>query len=436
MARTYATVGQMITYAYDQVVDARGPAVAPERDLLFTSLSAHLLEFVTMTPRSRAAFSRVLLDEAVELGNIVAGPGLDRVPADLTARILPAEGAEDDGAELLIALSSSAPVGPDRIAELLEVLHPSPRSRLLVVNRKSDAAGFTGRGAERVVERTWERMRGKLAKADPGHAELWRTIGEIGLTVGLPVVQLPVDPCRLLNDATTAREFRAHLDAFHRACRVLVGATPRFSTHPSQSEAHLQVGDSRGRWGLQFAEVLDGSPVAVLRGGEVLHPLGIARPTDRAERAEAEELLARLHGRDPERTRPVPVPERMIGATASPRMEAVRRILWAVLNPRLLREHGFELAPSRQQPLLTKSVLGVRLVRPEDPADVTYRITVGGARPWRSLVPRVEREATASLPRESYAVAPRKGQSTGDFVWEVHRALFSLTVPVRTSASD
>ena len=434
MARTYATVGQMMTYAYDEVVGARGIREDGERDLLFTSLCGHLLEFVTMTPRSRTAFAHVLLDEPIELGNIVADPDIDRDGADLSARILPEDGHEDDGADLLVALSAERAVDAPRISALLTQLNPSPRSRLLVITRKSDRVGFTGPGADRVIEVTWEKMRGKLAKADPGHADLWRTIAEIGLTVGLPVVQLPVDPSRLLNDAATAREFRAHLDAFHRACRVLTGTTPRFSTHPRLSDAHLQAGDSRGRWGLQFGEVHDGSPISVVRGGEVQHQLGIALLADRSERRAAEDLLAALHARDPQRIRAAPEPAEMIGAPAAPQMEAVRRILWAVLNPRLLREHGFELAPARQQPLLTKSLLGVRLVRPEDPFDVTYTITVGGARPWRSLVPRVERERTAALNRESYAVAPRKGQSTGDFVWEVHRALFSLTVPVRHGA--
>ncbi|WP_262425909.1 hypothetical protein [Brachybacterium sp. Z12] len=42
--------------------------------------------------------------------------------------------------------------------------------------------------------------------------------------------------------------------------------------------------------------------------------------------------------------------------------------------------------------------------------------------------PRVTREETAQRPSETYAIAPRKSQSTADFVWEVHRALRSLTI--------
>jgi hypothetical protein len=53
---------------------------------------------------------------------------------------------------------------------------------------------------------------------------------------------------------------------------------------------------------------------------------------------------------------------------------------------------------------------------------------VGGDRDWRNLIPRVTREETPDRPAETYAIAPRKSQSTADFVWEVHRALRSLTI--------
>ena len=54
---------------------------------------------------------------------------------------------------------------------------------------------------------------------------------------------------------------------------------------------------------------------------------------------------------------------------------------------------------------------------------------MGGDREWRHLIPKVTREASEGREEETYAVAPRKSQSTADFVWEVHRALRSLTIP-------
>ena len=110
-------------------------------------------------------------------------------------------------------------------------------------------------------------------------------------------------------------------------------------------------------------------------------------------------------------------------------MEGARLLLWAVLNPMLLRDRGFDLAPARRQPALTATTMGLRLLHRGDETGTTYRLWVGGERDWTHLIPKVTREATADRPEETYAVAPRKSQSTADFVWEVHRALRSLTIP-------
>lgn len=432
MARSYATVGQMITYAYEQVLRSRSAEARESSELMFTALTSFCLEYVTMSPRSRDAFVRVMLGEEVELGNVVANETGDTGRADLSARILPADGEEDDGAVLLIALGIGAPVPAARVARLQERLGPSSRSRLLLINRKADRVGTNHREDLRVLEATWEKTRGKLAREDDGHADLWTGLGDIGLTAGLPVAQLPVSPSKLLTSTSVAHEFRAHLDVFHRACRAALGISPRFSTHAGERYAVLQAGDSRGRWGLRFTEVFKGTPTIVVRDGEVLHPLGIAMPEDEEGRAAEKALLDRLRRWPGDRSGKAPKHRPMIGAPASPEIEAVRRLLWSVWNPVLLAERGFELAPARRQPALTATTLALRLVRPEDPEGVSYLVSVGGDREWDSLVPRVTREAFGDLPSEEYAVAPRKNWSSSEFVWEVHRALYSLTIPVRS----
>lgn len=431
MARSYATVGQMITYAYEQVLRSRSPEARTDTDRLFTALTAFGLEFVMMSPRSREAFVSVMLDEPLELGNVVASEIDDPRRGDLSARVLPPQGEEDDDAVLLIALGIGSPVSAARVARLQPRLGTSSRSRLLLINRKADRVGPNHRDDPRIIEATWEKTRGKLAREDTGHAALWTALGEVGLTAGLPVVQLPVSPHKLLNSEPIAREFRAHLDVFLRACRAGLGISPRFSTHAGERYALLQAGDSRGRWGLRFSEVFKGSPTIVIRHGELQHPLGIARPDGDQDRAAEKELLARLRRRRGDRTGKAPKCRPMIGVPASPEMEAVRRLLWSVWNPALLAERGFALAPARRQPALTATTLALRLVRPGDPADISYLISVGTDKEWTSLVPRVERESCAALDGETYAVAPRKNWSSSEFVWEVHRALYSLTVPVR-----
>lgn len=434
MARSYATVGQMITYAYEQVAQSRAAGATVPQNRRFRALTGSLVEYMMMSPRSRDAFMQVILEESLDLGNVVASASASERRPDLSARILPPDGADDDGARLLIALGIGGPVPSARVERLVQRLGDSPRSRLLLIQRKADSAAREDSETvddHRVRSSTWEKMRGKLAKEDSAHADLWRTIGDIGLTAGLPVVQLPVHPFRLLNSPEIATEFRAHLDVFHAACRAALGVTPRFSTRADQPYPLLQAGDSRGRWGLRFAEVFNGSPTIVIRNGRVLHPLGVALPDDAQDHAAWEKLRADLRAQRGNRTGTPPKHRPMIGVPANPEIEPVRRLLWSVMNPVLLAEHGFVLAPAKHQPLLTATTLALRLERPEDPDGITYTITVGGQREWSSLVPRVQREASAQLPAEEYAVAPRRGWSSSEFVWEVHRALYSLTVPVR-----
>ena len=60
MARSYATVGQMLTYAVDRSAlspDLEHPA---ERHVRVEVILRHMLEFVLMSPRSRDAFLRTI----------------------------------------------------------------------------------------------------------------------------------------------------------------------------------------------------------------------------------------------------------------------------------------------------------------------------------------------------------------------------------------
>ncbi|MFC0675550.1 hypothetical protein [Brachybacterium hainanense] len=440
MARTYATVGPMMSYAYDRVVDARTPGQAIERGPLFTALLRRMIEFVAMSPSSRRAFVGTMTRLSMSTGSLLAEPDLDDSRPDLMARLLPPAEGPDDGAVLVVVLGAEGRGTRRRIERMLPLLGASPRSRLLLVSRSAHRAEYEGPGAERVIEASWERISRKLPKADPDHAELWRTIGEMGRTAGQPIVQLPLNPRRLLRDHDLAREMQAHLDVFHHACRVLLGVSPRFSTHPSLREARLQAGDSRGRAGLRFGELEGGVATHAVRGAEVLAPLPIGALEGETDRAAAQELLDRIARGPSWRTAPAPplgaeAPgTELIGTAASADLEGARRLLWSLLNPVLLRELGFEPAPARLQPVVSARALAVRLVAINDPDGPLYRIGVGGRERWRSLTPRVTREACEELPRESYAVAPQKNQSTGEYVWEVHKALFSLTIAPRGSA--
>lgn len=432
MARTYATVGPMMSYAYDRVVDARTPGTSTERGPLFMALLRHMIEFVAMSPTSRRAFLSGIARVAEPSGSIVAEPGVHASGPDLVARLLPPRDGADDGALVAVVLDGDGRARR-RIEQLLPLLGPSPRSRLVLVSRSSDRPQYAGPDAERVVESSWERISRKLPKADPDHAELWRTIGEMGRTAGQPVVQLPLNPRKLLRDADLAAEMQAHLEVFHHACRVLLGVSPRFSTQSSLREARLQAGDSRGRAGLQFGEVEGGVATHVVRGGRPIAPLPLGALAQEADRAAAEQLLAGIARRPSWRTHPqqLEAPAELIGRAASAELDGARRLLWSLLNPVLLRELGFEPAPARSQPVVSGRSLSLRLVLANDPDGPVYRIGVGGRRHWRSLTPRVTREATEELPRESYTVAPQKNQSTSEFVWEVHKALFSLTIAAR-----
>ena len=426
MARSYATVGQMLTYAVERSslsLELQGPARVEV-------ILRHMLEFVLMSPRSRDAFLRTVARTEHTTGSIAASPRLRRTSPDLVAELLPSSSDSDDGARLGIALRVGGPFGTRQLREMRAALGSSPHHLLLAIARHTDRAELEGEVPDGVVATSWARVGRRMPKADPGHAHLWQTLGEVGENAGRPVVQFPVNAKKLLTRAATAQEFRAHLDVLHQASRTLLGTSPHFSTRRGQTDAHLQAGVGRQRTGLEFGEVDHGTPVHFVRTGEEPVPLGIGRAGDDAEREQARERLEMFARRTAWRTEAgtPPPPGELIGAPAAPEVEGARLLLWAIFNPMLLRDRGFDPAPSRRQPALTSTTMGLRLLHRGDDSGTEYRIWVGGDREWKNLIPRVTREETAQRPAETYAVAPRKSQSTADFVWEVHRALRSLTI--------
>ncbi|MGP5260583.1 hypothetical protein ACTXMW_04130 [Brachybacterium paraconglomeratum] len=430
MARSYATVGQMLTYAVERTVNAPESAERTERPVRADAILRHMLEFVLMAPRSRRAFLRTVLRTERATGSIVAAPRLHRHSPDLVAEILPSSPESDDGARFGIVVSTEGLLRTTQLEKHLAALGTSEHHLLLAVSRRSDLVGGEEQLPERVQATSWRSLARRMSKADPGHQALWETIGEIGENSGRPIVQYPVEAKRLLTKKSVAQEFRGHLDVMHRASRDLLGTSPHFSTRRGQTDAHLQAGVRLHRTGLEFGEVEQGTPVHLQRAGHEPVPLGIGLPRTDEESAEAAERLESLARRTAWRTDEgaLPATPELIGAPASPEVEGARLLLWAVLNPMLLRDRGFDLAPARRQPALTATTMGLRLLHRGDETGTTYRLWVGGERDWTHLIPKVTREATADRPEETYAVAPRKSQSTADFVWEVHRALRSLTI--------
>lgn len=428
MARSYATVGQMLTYAMDRSVQSAGLEGWTSHPDRADVVLRHMLEFVLMAPRSRSAFLRTAARTEHATGSIVAAPRLRRNAPDLVAEMFPS--STDDGARLGIALRTGGSFDASRLEKLRAALGSSPHHLLVAISRRSDLQGSEEDLPDGVVTLSWGRLSRRMAKADQGHAALWETIGEIGENSGRPVVQFPVEAKKLLTKRRVAEEFRAHLDVLHQAGRTLLGSSAHFSTRRGQAAAHLQVGVGLQRTGLEFGEVEQGTPVHLTRTGREPTPLGIGRLDDPEHRAAAREYLESLAARPSwrEETRPPQPAQELIGTPASPEVEGARLLLWGLFNPMLLRDRGFDLAAARRQPALTTTTLGLRLHQRGDDSGTTYRIWIGGEREWSHLIPKVTREASEDREEETYAVAPRKSQSTADFVWEVHRALRSLTI--------
>ena len=430
MARSYTTVGQMVGYALDRLIDARPEGSAESRGEVLTAMARHMLDYLLLAPDSRAAFMEQMAKSAQSVGAVSAArPTLPaRGEADISIQL---DG--DDGAVLLLLLDSGRPLDEKRIARAVPQLGDSPRSILLTLSRKTGRPGYEGPSAKRVVESSWERLAKRMPKADKAHAPLWRALAEIAMADATPTVQLPVDAATLLRDGDLAREMQTQLELFRRASRTLLHTTPRISTQRGQRSMHLRAGMYRGRVGLEFGAVEDSTPIHLVREGERLMPLGIGAPSDEENARRVSERLREVAECPGWRDEGGALPERvpLAGAPVSAAMEGARQLLWSVLNPVLLAEQGFVAAPARIQPGLSSHALGLRVVEAERPNGPTYLLRVGGRERWKNLIVHVAREEKDGLGAESYAVPPTKGQTTADYVTEVHRALFSLTVAVR-----
>lgn len=241
MARSYATVGQMLTFAMDRSMQSAGLegwSAHPDRSDV---ILRHMLEFVLMAPRSRSAFLRTVAHTEHTTGSIVAAPRLRRNAPDLVAEMFPASAEEDDGARLGIALRTGGAFDVPRLEGLRTALGVSPHHLLIAISRRSDPPETEGDLPPGVICLSWGRLSRWMTKADPGHAALWETIGEVGENSGRPVVQFPVDAKKLLTKRGVARAFRAHLDVLHQTGRTLLGSSAHFSTRRGQASAHLQV---------------------------------------------------------------------------------------------------------------------------------------------------------------------------------------------------
>lgn len=435
MARSYTTVGQMVGYALDRLIDAQPDDARDTRGETLTAMARHMLDYLLLAPDSRAAFMEQMAKSAQTVGAVSAArptlPG--KGEADIRIQL----DGEDD-AVLLVLLDSGRPLDEKRIARAIPQLGDSPRSMLLTLSKKTGRPGYEGPSATRVIESSWERLAKRMPKADKAHAPLWRALAEIAMADAAPTVQLPVDAATLLRDPELAREMQAQLELFRRASRTLLRTTPRISTQRGQRSMHLRAGMYRGRTGLEFGAVEANTPIHLVREGERLMPLGIGRPSGEENAQRVAERLREVQALEGWRDEGGPLPARapLAGAPASAALEGARQLLWSVLNPVLLADQGFLPAPARTQPGLTSTALSLRVVSAEQPEGPSYLLQVGGRATWKNLIVRVTREAVEDLPSESYAVPPAKGQTTAEYVAEVHRALFSLTVAVKAQRAS
>ena len=156
MARSYATVGQMLTYAVERSslsLELQGPARVEV-------ILRHMLEFVLMSPRSRDAFLRTVARTEHTTGSIAASPRLRRTSPDLVAELLPSSSDSDDGARLGIALRVGGPFGTTQLREMRAALGSSPRHLLLAIARHTDRAELEGEVPDGVVATSWARVGG------------------------------------------------------------------------------------------------------------------------------------------------------------------------------------------------------------------------------------------------------------------------------------
>ncbi|MGP9694499.1 hypothetical protein ACT3TZ_07775 [Brachybacterium sp. AOP25-B2-12] len=410
------SVGRMIAYAVDRIARTTAERPAPGlRSSRPEAMARRMLEYVLAVPRSRRAFVKHVADTS---GTALAfrsatrtGPALD-LTAEIDgtdARIGIITRVEEDIAEGVLA---------QRLAELVD----SPASRLVVITPKGRKPDEDPEDA-RLVAITWPKLAKRLTDKDDRAASLWAALAEYGEAAGARPVDVPVSP-RILLDEDTVAAFRAHLDTLRLSSTTLLGLPARFSRARPTHGAWLQAGAGGDRLGIEFGPVELGTPVwlAGSRPARTAN-LGIGALTDDDAREAAEKRLHTIAAGESWRDgdEHLPAVDGFLGAPADARVEDARALLWEVFDPERLEAAGFPMA-IRSQPDLDELRLAVRLRYPADPRGGTFLVAIGGARTWRTLLPRVTRE----YDDKTYVVQAEKSDTADDLVRKVHEALTSL----------
>src|SRR5699024_4790158 len=100
MAHSYATVGQMMTYAIDRSVVSPAVQMPRDRNRDVELLRRHMLEFVLMAARSRDAFLRPVAQTVHTPGSITSAPRMRSTSPHLIAELLPSSSETDDSVRL------------------------------------------------------------------------------------------------------------------------------------------------------------------------------------------------------------------------------------------------------------------------------------------------------------------------------------------------
>src|SRR5699024_6819520 len=119
MARSYATVGQMMSYAIDRSVVSPDVQMPRDRNRDVELLLRHMLEFVLMAARRRDAFLRTVAQTDHTTGSITSAPRMSSTAPALIAERRPSSSDTDESARQGTSLRvghAPRPTGPDRRA--------------------------------------------------------------------------------------------------------------------------------------------------------------------------------------------------------------------------------------------------------------------------------------------------------------------------------
>src|SRR5699024_2912914 len=143
-ARSYATVGQMMSYAIDRSVVSPDVQMPRDRNRDVELLLRHMLEFVLMAARSRDAFLRTVAQTDHTTGSITSAPRMRSTSPDLIAELLPSSSDTDDPVRLGTSLRVGEPFSVRQLSRLRRALGTSPQHLLVVITRRSDLADSEG----------------------------------------------------------------------------------------------------------------------------------------------------------------------------------------------------------------------------------------------------------------------------------------------------